>query len=127
MSDTVTEEVRVRVRPTYHADRSSPERSYWFFSYTIEIANEGQRVVQLVSRHWTITDGTGKVEEVQGPGVIGQTPVIGPGKAFVYTSFCPLPTPIGSMEGTYTMRRDDGTTFEAKIGTFLLEDPESVN
>jgi ApaG protein len=127
MSDTVTEEVRVRVRPAYHADRSSPVRSYWFFSYTIEIANEGARVVQLLSRRWTITDGTGRTEEVEGPGVVGQTPVIEPGRAFVYTSFCPLPTPIGAMEGTYTMRRDDGTTFEAKIGTFVLEDPESVN
>ena len=127
MSDTVTEDVRIRVRPAYHADQSSPGRRYWFFSYTIEIANEGKDVVQLVSRHWTITDGTGRVEEVQGPGVIGQTPVIAPGRAFVYTSFCPLPTPVGAMEGAYTMRREDGTTFEAKIGTFVLEDPESVS
>jgi len=127
MSDTVTEDVRVRVRPTFHADRSSPERRYWFFSYTIEIANEGPRTVQLLSRHWWITDGTGRVEEVSGPGVVGQTPVIPPGRTFVYTSFCPLPTPVGAMEGTYTMRRDDGTTFEAKIGSFVLEDPESLN
>jgi ApaG protein len=127
MSDTVTDDVRVRVRPAYHADRSSPERRYWFFSYTIEIANEGDEVVQLVSRHWTITDGTGRVEEVEGPGVVGQTPVIHPGKAFVYTSFCPLPTPVGAMQGSYTMRRADGTTFEARIDPFVLEDPESVN
>lgn len=127
MSDTVTEEVRIRVRPAYHADQSAPARRYWFFSYTIEIANEGDDVVQLLSRRWTITDGTGRVEEVEGPGVVGQTPVIAPGRAFVYTSFCPLPTPIGSMEGTYTMRRADGTTFEARIGTFVLEDPESVS
>lgn len=127
MSDTLTGEVRVRVRPAYHADRSSPARSYWFFSYTIEIANEGHEVVQLLARRWTITDGTGKVEEIEGPGVVGHTPTIPPGRAFVYTSFCPLPTPIGAMEGTYTMRRADGSTFEAAIGTFLLEDPESVN
>ena len=127
MSDTVTDEVRVRVTPAYHPDRSSPERSYWFFSYTIEIANEGTDVVQLLARHWTITDGTGRVEEIDGPGVIGQTPVIAPGRAFVYTSFCPLPTPVGAMEGTYTMRRPDGSTFQAKIDVFVLEDPESVN
>jgi ApaG protein len=127
MSDTVTHGIRVRARPVFHPERSSPERRYWFFSYTIEISNLGPAPVQLLSRHWWITDGTGRVEEVEGPGVIGQTPVIAPGSSFVYTSFCPLPTPVGAMQGTYTMRRQDGTTFDAAIGTFVLEDPESVN
>src|SRR5690349_19889849 len=127
MSDTITDSIRIRVRPMFHPDRSSPERRYWFYSYTIEIANQGAQPVQLLSRHWVITDGTGKVDEVRGPGVVGQSPVIDPGAAFVYTSFCPLTTPLGSMEGSYTMRRDDGTLFEARIDQFLLEDPQHVN
>lgn len=127
MSHAQTDVIRIHARPTYHRDRSSPERNYWFFSYTIEIANEGAHSVQLLSRHWRITDGTGKVEEIRGPGVVGQTPVIEPGTSFVYTSFCPLPTPLGAMEGSYTMRRDDGSMFEAPIAVFVLEDPESVN
>jgi ApaG protein len=127
VSDTTTEAIRIRVRPEFHPERSNPERKYWFFSYTIEIANQGEQPVQLLSRHWRITDGHGRLEEVRGPGVIGQTPVIEPGRAFVYTSFCPLATPLGSMEGSYTMRRDDGTLFEARIEPFLLEDPLSLN
>lgn len=127
MSDTTTDTIRIRVRPTFHPDRSQPDRRYWFFSYTIEIANHGPQAVQLLFRRWRITDGTGRIEEVRGPGVVGQSPIIGPGDAFVYTSFCPLSTPLGSMEGSYTMRRDDGTLFEAQIGAFLLEDPQSVN
>lgn len=127
MSESVTAGIRVRVQPTYHPEHSQPERRYWFFSYTVEIENQGPDTVQLLSRRWLITDGTGKVEEVQGPGVVGQTPVIGPGARFVYTSFCPLTTPLGAMEGHYTLRRADGTTFDARIETFVLEDPESVN
>jgi ApaG protein len=127
MSEAVTENIRVRVSPTFHPERSSPERRYWFFSYTIEISNEGQQTVQLLERSWKITDATGRVEVVQGPGVVGQTPVLPPGGSFTYTSFCPLPTPVGAMEGSYTMRREDGSTFEAQIAAFPLEDPSSVN
>ncbi|MEQ1501094.1 MAG: Co2+/Mg2+ efflux protein ApaG [Myxococcota bacterium] len=127
MSEATTDAIRVRVEPAYHPERSSPERRSWFFSYTVEIVNEGSRAVQLMARHWTITDGTGRVEEVRGPGVVGQTPVIPPGKTFVYTSYCPLPTPLGAMEGSYTIRREDGSTFEARIAPFVLEDPAFVN
>jgi ApaG protein len=127
VAEAVTGSIRVRVEPRFERERSDPIRRQYFFSYTVEIANEGPEVVQLLSRRWTITDGNGRVEEVRGPGVIGQTPVLAPGHRFTYTSFCPLPTSIGSMEGTYTMRRSDGTTFEAQIPTFVLEDPESIN
>lgn len=127
MAEAVTESIRVRVEQRFERDRSDPVRRQFFFSYTVEIANEGEQVVQLLSRRWTITDGNGRVEEVRGPGVVGQTPVLAPGHRFTYTSFCPLPTSIGSMEGTYTMRRPDGTVFEAAIPVFVLEDPESVH
>ncbi|MEQ1565344.1 MAG: Co2+/Mg2+ efflux protein ApaG [Myxococcota bacterium] len=125
MPDTVP--IHIRVKPACHEDRSHPERQYWFFSYTIEIANHGDAPVQLLARRWRITDGAGRQEEVRGPGVVGQTPVIAPGDVFVYTSFCPLPTPVGSMEGSYTMRRDDGSVFEAPIAPFAFEDPRFVN
>lgn len=127
MAEAVTGAIRVRVNPRFEKERSDPVRRQFFFSYTVEIANEGAEVVQLLARKWTITDGNGRVEEVRGPGVVGQTPVLAPGHRFTYTSFCPLPTSIGSMEGTYTMRRADGTTFEAQIPTFVLEDPDSIN
>jgi ApaG protein len=127
VAEAVTESIRVRVEQRFERDRSDPVRRQFFFSYTVEIANEGEQVVQLLSRRWTITDGNGRVEEVRGPGVVGQTPVLAPGHRFTYTSFCPLPTSIGSMEGTYTMRRPDGTVFEATIPVFVLEDPESVH
>lgn len=131
MSETTTEtsgaSIRIRAFPTYHAERSQPARSHWFFSYRIEITNVGSRPVQLLARHWRITDATGRVEDVRGPGVIGETPRIAPGATFAYTSFCPLPTPLGAMEGSYTMQCDDGTRFEARIDPFVLEDPASVN
>jgi ApaG protein len=98
MSDTVTEGIRVRVSPAYHRDQSAPERGRWFFSYTIQISNESETTAKLLSRTWRITDGNGAVEEVRGPGVVGRQPRLEPGQAFEYTSFCPLPTPIGSME-----------------------------
>lgn len=123
----MTEHIRVRAEPHFHPERSDPTRRYWFFSYTIEISNEGDSTVQLVERYWQITDGTGRVEVVQGPGVVGQTPVLPPGHRFSYTSYCPLPTPFGAMEGRYTMRRQDGSTFEAQIAPFSLEDPDAVN
>jgi ApaG protein len=127
MSETVTEGIRVRVAPTYHPEHSAPERGRWFFSYTIEISNESDTTAKLLSRMWRITDGHGAVEEVRGPGVVGHQPRLQPGQAFEYTSFCPLPTPIGSMEGTYTFVRDDGEKFDVAIGLFVLEDPASMN
>ncbi len=128
MSDAMTQGVRVRVAPRFHAERSDPARSRWFFSYTIQIRNEGLRPVRLLRRHWVITDSDGHVEHVEGPGVVGETPMLRPGESFVYTSFCPLPTALGSMEGTYQMMAmDDGTLFDVAIAPFALIDPETEN
>ena len=100
-SETVTAGVRVQVESTYLPERSNPENSQWFFSYRIRITNEGTERVQLLSRHWTIIDSNGETQEVHGPGVVGQQPVIPPGGTFEYTSFCPLGTRFGTMRGTY--------------------------
>ncbi len=127
MSDRLTQGVRIQVAPRYHPDRSDPVRSHWFFSYTVQISNEGERSVRLLSRHWIITDGFGNVEHVRGPGVVGETPILEPGQAFQYTSFCPLPTSLGSMHGSFRMLDIDGEEFDAMIDPFVLEDPDTVN
>ena len=127
MSEAITEGVRVVVEATFHADRSDPMRRYWFFSYAVRITNEGPGVVQLLSRHWIITDGLGQVQHVRGPGVVGEQPVLSPGASFAYQSACPLPTAVGSMQGTYEMRRADGSRFDAVIAPFTLADPDQIN
>ncbi len=126
-SEATTRGVRVAVVSEYAPDRSRPVQQQWFFLYTITIANEGQETVQLVSRHWIITDGSGHVEEVKGPGVIGQQPVLGPGESFTYTSGCPLTTPFGVMEGTYQMTSNTGEPFDVKIAPFTLSEPYTVH
>ncbi|HSD25747.1 MAG TPA: Co2+/Mg2+ efflux protein ApaG [Vicinamibacteria bacterium] len=127
MSDTTTRGVRVEVRTAYVPERSSPADSHYFFSYRIRISNVGEETVQLRSRHWVISDGDGNVEHVRGPGVVGEQPVLEPGEAFEYTSFCPLPTPIGSMQGTYQMVTAGGSAFEAEIAPFSLAVPTAIN
>ena len=127
MSDTVTRGVRVQVRSTYVPERSSPVESQYFFAYRIRISNEGDETVQLVSREWIITDADGRVEQVKGPGVVGEQPVLSPGQAFEYTSFCPLHTPIGSMHGTYQMVSAGGARFDAVIAPFSLAVPTALN
>lgn len=97
------------------------------FAYSIRIANEGAATAQLLSRHWIITHGTGHVEEVKGPGVVGAQPRLEPGQAFEYTSGCVLSTPHGTMHGTYEMKRDDGSTFNATIAPFSLSTPYALN
>jgi ApaG protein len=126
-SDTLTEGVRVKVRSAYSPEHSDPAQSQWFFLYTITIANEGPIPVQLESRHWIITDGTGHIEEVRGPGVVGAQPELDPGEDFEYTSGCPLATPFGSMEGTFRMIREDQTTFNARISRFELREPRALH
>ncbi|NJN64937.1 MAG: Co2+/Mg2+ efflux protein ApaG [Acidobacteria bacterium] len=126
-SDTITHGVRVYARSFYVPDRSVPSRNHYYFGYKIRISNEGQEPVQLVSRHWVITDATGHVEQVRGPGVVGETPRLEPGEAFEYQSACPLRTASGAMRGSYRMQRDDGHSFEAEIGDFTLEMPHSLN
>jgi ApaG protein len=127
MSDTTTRGIRIQVESEYMEERSDPRAAYFFFAYHIIIANTGDAPAQLVARHWIITDGDGNVEHVQGPGVIGETPRLVPGTQFSYTSFCPLRTSFGLMEGHYTMKTDSGETFEAEIGGFTLAVPGVVN
>lgn len=127
MSDELTEGVRVTVRAFYVPERSSPDQDHYFFAYTVRIANEGDEPAQLLSRHWVITDATGRVEHVKGPGVVGETPRLEPGEAFEYTSYCPLPTASGAMRGSYQMRRDDGRGFDARIGVFSLMATHMLN
>jgi len=126
-SEAVTRGVRVLVRSEYAPERSRPAANEWFFLYTVTISNEGTEPVQLLTRHWIITDGTGKVEEVRGPGVVGKQPTLKPGEAFEYTSGCPLSTPFGVMEGTYQMVAQNGARFDAKIAPFTLSEPYTVH
>lgn len=121
----VTGGVCVRVTPVFLEEESSPDEGRYFWAYTIEISNEGTDSVQLRSRHWRITDGNGRTEEVRGPGVVGKTPVLKPGESFTYTSGCPLTTPSGIMAGTYQMTREDGTLFNVTIPAFSLDSPHS--
>jgi ApaG protein len=127
LSDTTTRGVRVVVRSEYVPERSSPADAQYFFAYRIRISNAGEDTVQLLSRHWVITDGAGQVEHVRGPGVVGEQPVLEPGESFEYTSFCPLPTPIGSMHGSYQMVTAGGSTFDAEIAPFSLAVPSALN
>ncbi len=126
-SSAVTEGVRVTVRSSYVADQSLPSSRRYVFAYTVRIANEGDEPAQLRTRHWVITDASGKVEEVRGPGVVGHQPNLGPGEHFEYTSGCVLQTPRGEMRGTYQMHRADGRVFDAVIAPFLLALPHSLN
>ena len=127
MSDTITRGIRVQVESFYDEDRSSPQESYYFFAYQVRISNEGAEKAQLISREWIITDANGEAQRVQGPGVVGEQPVLAPGEAFEYTSFCPLSTAVGTMHGSYHMVRPDGSSFEAEIAPFSLAMPHAVN
>ncbi len=115
------------VKAVYVPEQSSPRMRRYVFAYTVKIANEGTSPAQLRSRHWVITDGDGRVEEVRGPGVVGQQPTLKPGEEFEYTSGCVLATPRGEMRGTYQMHRSDGSAFDAAIAPFSLTLPYSLN
>jgi ApaG protein len=128
MSDTVTRGIRIVVKPRYVAEQSEPAKQQYLFAYHITIRNEGDETVQLLSRHWVITNGEGQVEEVRGPGVVGYQPVLKPGEEFQYTSGCPLTTPVGTMEGAFTMQlQDGGAQFDARIAPFTLAMPRALN
>lgn len=126
-SSVVTEGIRVEVESVYVAERSEPAKRLYFFAYQVTLSNEGDLAAKLSTRHWVITDGDGREEHVQGPGVVGKSPLLKPGESFQYTSFCPLPTPIGSMAGRYRMVREDGREFDAQIEVFSLEVPGTLN
>ena len=123
MPTAVTEGIRVTVESHFLEERSSPEENSYAFAYQVTIANEGTRPVQLMRRHWIITDGNGEVREVEGPGVVGEQPVLGKGEAHRYTSGAVLQTPVGTMEGTYEMHEPDGRVFRAAIPRFPLQMP----
>lgn len=126
-SEATTRGVRVAVVAEFSPKRSRIEENRWFFLYTITITNTGPEAVQLMSRHWFITDAVGHVEEIKGPGVVNEQPVLEPNEAFTYTSGCPLPTSFGLMEGTYQMVTKSGDAFDAKIAPFTLSEPYTVH
>lgn len=125
-SEAVTRGVRVQVTPRYLPEQSEPKRGRWFYVYQVSIVNEGEETVQLLSRHWIITDARGEVQEVRGPGVVGEQPVLATGEQFEYVSGCPLPTPFGSMRGSYQMVTEGGEHFDAEIAAFSLSQPELI-
>lgn len=120
-----TRDVVVRVRPEHLPDQSDADERRWVWAYHVEIENHGPVAVQLVARRWTITDAAGRVEEVRGPGVVGEQPTLEPGEALRYTSGCPLPTPSGSMVGGYEMVTAAGDRFEAAVPAFSLDLPDA--
>jgi ApaG protein len=125
MYRAVTRDIQVTVEPTFVEAESSPEENRYFWAYTIEIQNHGQEVVRLRSRHWRITDGNGRTEEVRGAGVVGKQPVLKPGEKFAYTSGCPLSTSSGIMVGTYQMQNEEGELFSIAIPAFSLDLPDA--
>ncbi|MFQ5740691.1 MAG: Co2+/Mg2+ efflux protein ApaG [Acidobacteriota bacterium] len=127
MSDTTTRGIRIRVTARYIPERSSPETNRYFFAYHVRISNEGSETAQLRSREWIITDANGTVQKVNGPGVVGEQPVLGPGDSFEYTSFCPLRTAVGAMHGSYQMVTASQDCFDAIIEPFSLAVPTAVN
>lgn len=126
-SDATTRGIRVQVESEYLEDQSSPADNHFMFGYHVQITNMGTEPVQLISRHWIITDANSRREEVKGSGVIGEQPVIRPGQTYRYSSFCPLKTPVGSMYGTYQMISETGDGFEAVIAPFTLAVPDIIN
>ena len=126
-SEAITRGIRVQVESRFAPEHSDPMKKQWFFYYTIQITNEGSDTVQLISRHWVITDANGEVEEVKGLGVVGKQPVLSPGQSFKYTSGCPLATPFGSMQGTYQMVTADGAQFDLAVAPFTLSEPYTIH
>ena len=126
-SEAVTNNVRVEVESQYAPERSQPFQNEYFFHYTVRITNEGEETVQLLSRHWVATDSAGRTEEVKGPGVVGEQPVLAPGESFQYTSGWPLKTSNGILRGTYQMVSEDGRHFDVEIAPLALHEPYTVH
>ena len=119
--------IKIQTYPQFLPERSDPLKPYYFFSYRVKIINNSEVIVRLLSRYWHIKDAKGQSEDIHGPGVIGQTPSILPKEFFEYTSFCPLQTPIGFMQGSYRMVLENGEQFEAEIPQFKLVAHEHLN
>ncbi|HBF12265.1 MAG TPA: Co2+/Mg2+ efflux protein ApaG [Deltaproteobacteria bacterium] len=123
MSQAITRGIKVEVESEYMEEESFPEKDYYMFTYNVIITNTGDQTVQLINRHWIITNAGGKMEEVRGPGVVGLQPKLVPGEVFEYSSFCPLDTGVGTMHGSYQMMSDDGDEFSVAIAPFVLSVP----
>lgn len=123
MYSQTTGPIRVTVKPTFLEEQSTPTDNHFVWAYHVRIENIGETTVQLISRYWRITDGLGRTEEVRGPGVVGEQPILEPGNAFEYTSGAPLATPSGIMVGSYQMKRQDGELFDVAIPAFSLDSP----
>lgn len=119
--------IQIDVNTRFLPEQSTPEQNRYAFAYTITITNKGRAPAQLVSRHWLITHGNGKIDEVRGPGVVGETPRLEPGEAFEYTSGAVLEAPVGTMEGSYQMITDEGEQFDAPIKRFVLSMPRVLH
>lgn len=124
---TMQYNITIEVETTYVREQSLPEQNRYLFAYTITITNTGSIPVQLLSRHWIITDANNKVQEVRGEGVVGEQPHLTPGESFRYTSAAMLETPVGCMQGEYQMIADDGVEFEAEIPAFNLSTPHTIH
>jgi ApaG protein len=127
MSEATTHGIKIQVRSEFVPGSSSPREQAYLFQYHVRISNEGPRVAQLMSREWIITNADGEVERVKGDGVVGEQPVLPPGGSFEYTSFCPLKTAVGSMQGSYQMITAEGEQFDAVIAPFTLAVPHALN
>lgn len=123
MYSETTRDIKVSVRPVYLEDQSSPAESHFVWAYHVRIENLGRRTVRLRARHWRITDANGRLQEVRGPGVVGEQPELKPGQSFEYTSGTPLGTPSGIMVGSYRMEDGDGETFDIAVPAFSLDSP----
>ncbi len=119
----ITRSIKVTVKPTFLDEQSSPQDAHFVWAYRVRIENQGAETVQLMTRHWKITDAQGRVQEVRGPGVVGQQPVLRPGEAYEYTSGTPLPTPSGIMVGSYQMQTEAGENIDIAIPAFSLDSP----
>ena len=124
MYEAITNKIKVAVEPLYLEDESDPDLHRYFWAYRVEIENQGDDAVQLRDRFWKISDANGKIEEVSGPGVVGEQPILQPGEIFEYTSGCPLTTPSGIMVGSYRMITQEGSEFDVEIPAFSLDIPD---
>ena len=127
MSEATTRGLQVAIQSEYLPDRSDPSQGFWMYVYHVTMTNLGDEELQLLSRHWIITNAHGVEEHVRGPGVVGEFPLLRPTESFRYTSFCPLDTPMGTMHGTYQMVNRGGERFDAVIAPFTLAEPYTLN
>lgn len=119
--------IDIQVTPRFLEDQSQPEQGLYAFAYTVQLTNRGPSPVQLIARHWIISDGHGHTQEVKGLGVVGQQPLLPPGAQFEYTSGCPLPTPIGTMRGRFRWVDESGDPFDTDIPEFMLAVPRALH